>query len=209
VSNPGANPNVPQIPAPRPNSLIVTVEALKQAVDSLSGFRGSQLGRAVTFNDLVRLGLTTENAVTSERGAVQPVTSSLITPSDPASTASASGEMMGLGASVLISPGPTGALVVVFAGDCSIDTDTAEATIQAYLGSGTAPANGDTPPANAALIGREWQGIMAAADQKIGFAIPVAVSGLSPIQQLWLDLSLATSAGNALIENLNVTILQL
>lgn len=60
-----ANPNVPPIPSPGldQRQLATTALALKQGVESLGGTRGDPMGRAVTFNDLVRLGLTTELAI--------------------------------------------------------------------------------------------------------------------------------------------------
>lgn len=207
MSEPGVNPNIGQIPNPGPQSLQQSVEAIKQAVDSLAGFRGDQLGRAVTFNDLIRLGLTTELAARSDRGASQLITSQFVTPADPTMTASAIGVMMGLGASLLAYPGPTGALVVAFTGDCSIDTNGAQGRIRARMAAGTPPANGDA--LTGATLGQPQELIVAAANQKLPFAIIVSISMLSPVQQVWFDLSLATSAGNALIENLNVTILQL
>ena len=64
---PAPNPNIPQIPKPLAalGSLANVAEALKQAVDSLAGFRGSALNRAVTFNDLVGLKVLTSAAAQS------------------------------------------------------------------------------------------------------------------------------------------------
>jgi hypothetical protein len=69
-ASPAANPNIPQIPQPQasPGSLAFTAQALKQAVDSLSGFRGSPTDRAVTFNDLISLGLLSSVAAASQTG---------------------------------------------------------------------------------------------------------------------------------------------
>ena len=59
MSNPSPNPNVPSIPQPIADvgALAVVAQALKQGVDSLAGNRGNPSDRAVTFNDLVNLGL--------------------------------------------------------------------------------------------------------------------------------------------------------
>ena len=55
----GTNKNIPQIPHPLADlgSLAHTLLAIKQAVDSLAGFRGQPLDRAVTLQDLVTLGI--------------------------------------------------------------------------------------------------------------------------------------------------------
>lgn len=61
------NPNVPQIPTPVANlgALVYVCQTLKQAVDSLAGNRGNVLGRAVTFNDLIAMGLASATQVSS------------------------------------------------------------------------------------------------------------------------------------------------
>lgn len=55
------NPNIGPIPLPSqvPESVLNTVISLKEAVESLAGQRGVSTNRAVTFNDLVQLGLVT------------------------------------------------------------------------------------------------------------------------------------------------------
>lgn len=61
MSNPAKNPNVPAIAQPMANlgSLVNVAQTLKQAVDSLGGANGKPTDRAVTFNDLIALGLIT------------------------------------------------------------------------------------------------------------------------------------------------------
>ncbi len=55
------NPNVAPIPPivedPRATTTVLT--ALKEGVESLAGQRGGPLDRAVTFNDLIAMGLVT------------------------------------------------------------------------------------------------------------------------------------------------------
>lgn len=60
-SGPAPNTNVPPVPPPIADTMALTVvvQALKQGMDSLSGRAGSPMNRAVTFNDLVSLQLTT------------------------------------------------------------------------------------------------------------------------------------------------------
>lgn len=64
---PGVNPNASQIQQPVANlgALVNVAQTLKQNVDSLTGMRGSLTDRAVTFNDLVNLGLVSAAALAS------------------------------------------------------------------------------------------------------------------------------------------------
>lgn len=64
----GVNRNVPQMPMPLADigSLAHASQAFKQALDSLSGYRGGVLDRAVTFRDLIDLGLITQQIIVSE-----------------------------------------------------------------------------------------------------------------------------------------------
>jgi hypothetical protein len=66
-STPGINPNISQIPQPLADvgSLAYVAQLLKQAIDSLAGFRGVTTNRAVTFNDLVTYGILGETEVGS------------------------------------------------------------------------------------------------------------------------------------------------
>lgn len=59
MSSPAPNANVPQIPQPLADvgALAVAVRFLKQGMDSLAGYRGRPNDRAVTFNDLLNLGV--------------------------------------------------------------------------------------------------------------------------------------------------------
>lgn len=66
------NKNVPQVQNPVADlgSLATTVRSLKQGVESLGGYRGSLPGRAVTFDDLVGLGLLTPITGNTTTGTV-------------------------------------------------------------------------------------------------------------------------------------------
>lgn len=65
-NSPKANPNVPQIPQPLADvgALAVAVQFVKQGVDSLAGNRGHPNDRAVTFNDLLNLGVVINTGTT-------------------------------------------------------------------------------------------------------------------------------------------------
>lgn len=69
------NTNVPAISHPMPdlNSLTNTVLSLKEGVESLSGQHGSSLNRAVTFADLIALGVLKVYNGQVTAGAGQPV----------------------------------------------------------------------------------------------------------------------------------------
>jgi hypothetical protein len=62
-SIPVPNPNVSQIPQPVANlgALVNVTQVMKQGVDSLAGNRGRPTDRAVTFNDLINLGVVVSN----------------------------------------------------------------------------------------------------------------------------------------------------
>lgn len=67
------NANIPQIPQPVADvgALANAVQAIKQGMDSLAGNRGSTLNRAVTFNDLINLGVVSGALVTTAIGTSQ------------------------------------------------------------------------------------------------------------------------------------------
>ena len=62
---PKRNPNVPPIPAvfAEPNALAASCDRMREGVESLSGQRGPPINRAVTFNDLITLGLIGQDQV--------------------------------------------------------------------------------------------------------------------------------------------------
>lgn len=67
---PGPNKNVPGIDVPLADvkSLVHVTEHMRQAIQSLGGQRGSILNRAVTFSDLISLGILSATAATSMGG---------------------------------------------------------------------------------------------------------------------------------------------
>jgi hypothetical protein len=56
------NPHIPHMARPlaRVEALVTVTEQLRQGMESLAGDRGDSLDRAVTFNDLLKLGLITQ-----------------------------------------------------------------------------------------------------------------------------------------------------
>lgn len=71
------NPKIPSVPDPLSNlqSLTTVVKTLRQGVQSLAGARGDLLDRAVTFNDLIALGLVTSGASIATVAATASVSS--------------------------------------------------------------------------------------------------------------------------------------
>lgn len=59
------NPNVPPIPPPLANvvALTASMDRMRQGVESLGGIRGGSLDRACTLQDLVILGLVSEDQI--------------------------------------------------------------------------------------------------------------------------------------------------
>lgn len=69
-SPPGINPGVPQTPAVQADlqALTEVCRRFKQGLDSLAGYAGDILGRAVTYNDIINLGLVSTATVTAQGG---------------------------------------------------------------------------------------------------------------------------------------------
>ena len=109
---PESNNNVPQTPNPIPDitSLAHVVIALKQGLDSLGGHRGGLLDRAVTFGDLVNIGIADTLTLQSDRGQVDfPHITDL---ADIATTGSASDLVAGIVPPVRVTGSYTGVIGV-------------------------------------------------------------------------------------------------
>lgn len=67
MSSVKANPNIPQVANPVADigALATVAQQLKQGIDSLAGVRGDVLNRAVTYNDLVALGILNKAQATA------------------------------------------------------------------------------------------------------------------------------------------------
>lgn len=71
MPKPDPNPNVPAIlmPTAEIDNLASFGITVKEAVESLAGHRGDPLDRAVTFRDLIALGLITELMARGQRSS--------------------------------------------------------------------------------------------------------------------------------------------
>ncbi len=74
MSSPRRNPNVPAIPTVVPNAMVPAMRAMKEGIESLSGQRGALEDRAVTFNDLIRMGVITSAAAARATGTASTTT---------------------------------------------------------------------------------------------------------------------------------------
>lgn len=139
-------------------------------------------------------------------GFVHPFSTAAVTPSNPTSTSSGTGVMMGLGSTCTITPGYNGRVVVTFTGSGAVTVATAAFNYQIRSGTGAAPSNG------AALTGTTRGGLgsgwSAVANSVTPFAISWIVTGLTPGTAVWFDLSLAVSTGTGTLSNLNFTAME-
>ena len=131
--------------------------------------------------------------------------SSQSTPADPTLTASTTGVMMGLAAS--ITPLNSGNLLILISGDCTDSVISDGCAMQIRFGTGTAPING------AALTGTAAGGVVksndAAATGRTPFTLNAIVTGTLSVAN-WVDMSLAAiTGGNASVFDVSVSIVEL
>ena len=209
MSRPGTNPNFSQIGHPIADlgALRVVCEQLKQNVDSIGGLRGGQFDRAVTFQDLIDMGVIDALIATSPSGSSK-VDGAQYYPANPTGTASASpGVMMGLKAT--FAPRRTGALFVAVSGLVINSTAGDSVELQMLSGAGTPPSNGgsvvgaDAAPAQ--IIGPFSTG-----GQQFGFCTQAIIVGTTLNSDYWFDLRLAAiTGGTASIKSVSLSIVEL
>ena len=131
-------------------------------------------------------------------------------PSDPTTTTSTAGVMMGLGSTVSFTPTRTGKIMIILSGDTDNATNGRGVNIQMRYGTGAAPANG------AALTGTTVGTLIRMVNQNSNEIFPFTlngiVSGLSVSTAIWVDISLAsTGAGTntARVRDIMVTIIEI
>jgi hypothetical protein len=131
-------------------------------------------------------------------------------PSDPTTTTSTAGVMMGLGSTVSFTPTRTGKIMIILSGDTDNATNGRGVNIQMRYGTGAAPANG------AALTGTTVGTLIRMVNQNSNEIFPFTlngiVSGLSVSTAIWGDISLAsTGAGTntARVRDIMVTIIEI
>lgn len=138
------------------------------------------------------------------------LTSYQSTPSDPSTTTSGTGVMMGLAGA--ITPKKSGKIQIIISGDD--DNNTLGSGVQAQIryGTGTAPANGD------ALTGTAVGGLVKNVNPALAlltpgtspFSLNAIVSGLTLGTAYWVDISLARiTSGTARARDISVSITEL
>jgi hypothetical protein len=128
---------------------------------------------------------------------------------DPATTASATAVMMGVGSTFAITPVSTGRIAAIVGGTCANSGANGGLDITGWQGSGTPPANGDAAPA-----GTQWSTtqsyFMANAKDVSGFTVIGGATGLPLNTPHWFDLAIAaTGGGNASITDLQCLLFEL
>lgn len=132
------------------------------------------------------------------------------TPSDPGTTTSGTGVMMGLAGT--LTPTRSGKIQIIISGTIDNSTLGFGAQTQIRYGTGTAPANGD------ALTGTAVGGLVKNINPSLALLIPGAspfsinaiVSGLTLGTAYWIDLSLArVTGGTARVRDISVSVVEL
>jgi hypothetical protein len=125
------------------------------------------------------------------------------TPSDPATTTSTSGAMMGLGASCTITPVRGSQVEFSFGGNYYNGTNTNSLLMTVRYGTGAAPANGAAPTGTVAGAISTTGGIFAV-NTAIIFTLPRIATGLTPGTTYWFDIQVSVNvSGTAGFQNLN------
>lgn len=127
-------------------------------------------------------------------------------PTNPTSTTSTTGVMMGLAGS--ITPRVTGRLFITVSGQCKNSTNNRSCVITVRTGTGTAPANG------AALTGTAQSpavtSLGASTTNTFPFCIPTIATGFTVGTAVWIDISLANvTSGTASVSNITITAIEI
>jgi hypothetical protein len=177
-----------------------------------SGTSGSS-GSSGTSGSSGSSGTSGTSGATGATGATGSVanTTTQKTPTDPTVTASLTGVMMGLSAS--ITPVVTGKVLIIVSGDIDNDSGDDGAQVQMRTGTGTPPING------AALTGTAQGGLVKMdvatsgagnSVTRVPFSLNTIVTGLTLNTAVWIDVSLAAiGAGNARVRDISISIVEL
>ena len=165
------------------------------------------------------IGPTGATGPTGSTGATGPAgptgsvanTTTQKTPTDPATTASVIGVMMGLSAS--ITPVVSGKILIIVSGDMDNDSGDDGAQVQIRTGTGSIPTNG-------AVLTGTTQGGLVKMDvntsgagnsvTRVPFSLNAIQSGLTLNTSYWIDISLAAiGAGNARVRDVSISVVEL
>jgi hypothetical protein len=134
-----------------------------------------------------------------------------ITPTDPATTSSLTGVMMGLSAS--ITPVISGKIMIIISGDMDNDTGDNGAQVQIRTGTGSIPTNG-TASTGTAQGGLVKMSVVvsggATVVTRVPFSLNAIQTGLVLNTPYWVDLSLAAiTGGTARVRDVSISIVEL
>lgn len=129
-------------------------------------------------------------------------------PSDPSTTTSLTGVMMGMGSTVSVSPSKSGILVINVSGDADNQTNGNGYQMQLRYGTGTAPTNGSS--LTGTTTGSLIVGLSSNSSNRYPFSLNSIVSGLSIGTTYWFDISLASvGGGTSRVRNISFSIHEL
>lgn len=156
----------------------------------------SGAGSKINFSLVPQVGIV---ALAEDCGPLTLASSTIqVNTGSPAATASATGVMMGLGASAVLTPSYSSRVFFNFQGALNGNTAAAQLNVGARFGTGTAPVNA------AALTGTLVSSVPAQINASApNFLFPFRaggiITGLTPGTTYWFDLSLSSSSGNGAI----------
>lgn len=128
------------------------------------------------------------------------------TPSDPSTTTSTTGVMMGINST--ITPVKSGKILIIISGDTDNSTNSRGTVIGLRVGTGTPPVNGSS------LTGTSYGGLKNFFQNnsvvRSPFTLNSIVSSLTIGNTYWVDISLAAvTSGTARVRNISVSITEL
>jgi len=134
-----------------------------------------------------------------------------ITPTDPATTSSLTGVMMGLSAS--ITPVISGKIMIIISGDMDNDTGDNGSQVQIRTGTGSVPTNGISPTGTAQGGLVKMSAVVsggATVVTRVPFSLNAIQTGLVLNTPYWIDLSLAAiTGGTARVRDVSISIVEL
>ena len=155
-------------------------------------------------------GATGSQGFQGTRGATgsMSATSSHTIPTDPNTTGSTVGVMMGLGLTTSITPILSGRVLIIISGDMDNTNNGNGTQTQIRWGTGAAPANG------AALTGTTDGGLVKCnnnnAAQRFPFTLNGIVYGLTLNTKIWVDISLAAiTGGTARVRDISISLVEI
>jgi hypothetical protein len=159
-----------------------------------TGFVAGDIGRIAYQSDngtYWRLTATTPTWASTTPGTATFPTGGALSPAG--TTTTGPGVMMGMGATLKITPVRSGKVMLTIVGSMASSVAANSAVAVLYYGTGTAPANGVAPTGTS--VGGLIVGHSATATYQLPFSASGLVTGLALGTQIWFDLRLNSSSG--------------